>query len=475
MGEYHPEPYIPCMETHETVGRYCPITELHAGWRFSWLHMKVASNDFPEQFDPVPLDYMTGVAFYPSLVLLLTIIFFTVTFFYTFCCAKCSGRGRDEKVDKTVMRGPLVLLLIMLLMFTASSGIGGYAMNSGLDLAVVAFDGLVGEFDDLGAAGTELSEHTSDLTAAFDAYSAECPVVEPHKGDIATYSAAIDEFTQEATSFPELLDGANARFREYKVYGLFALGLPLVLVAVNILLTTLGCSTSFREAMCTCRGLIFLSNFFGMFTMLLLGCFCASEMGFSIFMSDFCVDPNVGMIRLADAFGTGFQVNVTEYYIMCQGDNPMEQLLGSASTALTQFKTDLEASTAACNTASAMTSYDALVATIDSSIASVDDLVSAASCEQLNPYIQDLTYSSFCERFVPGVAALSFSLLFTMFFLLPVVIVSRQFAERVVESEGDQMELVGVESSDGRKKKKKSKNGRGGGGNSDDDDYAVNY
>jgi hypothetical protein len=83
--------------------------------------------------------------------------------------------------------------------------------------------------------------------------------------------------------------------------------------------------------------------------------------------------------------------------------------------------------------------------------------------------VQDLTYSAFCERFVPGVAAMSFSLLLVMVFLLPVIITSRQFAERVVEQEqGDQMELVGAEQSDGDKKKKKGAAGKM-------DNYAVAY
>ena len=58
---------------------------------------------------------------------------------------------------------------------------------------------------------------------------------------------------------------------------------------------------------------------------------------------------------------------------------------------------------------------------------------------------RSLVYNSFCERFVPGVAAMSFSMLLTMVFLLPVIVVSRQFAERIAEDDnGDQMELVGV-------------------------------
>ena len=41
---------------------------------------------------------MSGVGFYPSLIVVMTIIFGLVTFFYTFCCAKCSGRAAKEKV-----------------------------------------------------------------------------------------------------------------------------------------------------------------------------------------------------------------------------------------------------------------------------------------------------------------------------------------------------------------------------------------
>jgi len=99
-------PYVPSLFTHvwQYVGDYCPTTELHSAPRFSWLHFNVASNDFPTDFDPMPLNYMAGVAFYPSLVLLMTVIFFIVTFFYTFCCGRCNGRGKEEKVDKVRAR-----------------------------------------------------------------------------------------------------------------------------------------------------------------------------------------------------------------------------------------------------------------------------------------------------------------------------------------------------------------------------------
>jgi len=353
----------------------------------------------------------------------------------------------------------------MLTLFAGSSIFGGVAVNTGLSLSVDSFDGLVTEFDGLAASGSALESYTASLTSAFDYYADECPVVAPYKSDIASYSEAISEFTTQATAFPELLDGANEKFSEYQKLGPALLALPLALVAVNLFLTTFGCSVSCRDAMCTCRGLIFLSNFFGMFTMLLLGLFAATEMGFGIFFSDLCIDPNQGMVNLAEAFGSGFQVNVTEYYILCKGENPMGGLLSTASTALEGFKADLEGSTAACPGATQY--YDTLVESIDASIGAVDEVVAAVSCEQLNPYIQDLTYSAFCERFVPGVAGMSFSLLFTMIFLLPVVITSRQFAERVAELEnGDQMELIGANRSD-----KAGKKGAAG----KMDKYAVSY
>jgi len=74
----------------------------------------------------------------------------------------------------------------------------------------------------------------------------------------------------------------------------------------------------------------------------------------------------------------------------------------------------------------------------------VASVVEDATCEALNPHIQDLVYSSYCERFVPGVSAMSFSLMFTMIFMFSVIITGRQFAERIAEEEGDEMELVGV-------------------------------
>jgi hypothetical protein len=193
--------------------------------------------------------------------------------------------------------------------------------------------------------------------------------------------------SDEAASFPSLLDKANERFKEYSQYAPAALGLPLVLVAANVLLTTFGCSTSFRNACCTCRGMIFLSNFFGVFSLLLLGIFCAAEMGFAIFFSDFCIDPNSGMIKLADYSGTGFQLNITEYYTVCEGENPMGALLGSATDALESFKGQLEA-TQADPSCAASGAYDGLIDSIDSSAASVQEVVAAVSCAELNPYVQ---------------------------------------------------------------------------------------
>lgn len=462
-GDYHPAPYVPCSETKEIVGDYCPITELHAVPRFSLMTFSTVSSDFPSTFDPVPEEYASGVAFYPSLVLLMSVIFSLLCFFYTCCCARCSGRGKDEKVDKVTKRGPLIALLITLVIFAGSSGVGGYAVQSGLGLAVEFFDEIVVTLDGLAENGQDLSSATEDLTSSLAAYAVECPAVAPYQSDIDEYAAAISEFTDEATDFPELLDGANEQFKTYSIYAPLALALPIGLVMVQVFLTTFGCSASCREAMCTCRCLIFLSNFLGMFTMLLLGLFCSLELGFGIFFSDFCIDPNAGMFTLAEAFGTGSQVNITEYYVLCEGSNPMGELLAEADNALSDFKTQLEATESVCGQSS---NYDSLVSAIDESQDSLASLMDDASCANLNPHVQDLVYSSYCERFVPGVAGMAFSMLFTMIFLLPVVITSRQFAERIVEEDnGDQMELVGV---DGNKRSDSAASGRL-------DKYAVNY
>jgi len=103
-------------------------------------------------------------------------------------------------------------------------------------------------------------------------------------------------------------------------------------------LTTLGCSTSFRKATCSCRGLIYISNLFGFLTIILLGIFAAAELGFGIFFSDFCINPNKNMVSLAVAYGTSTQVDITKYYTLCKGTNPMANKLNDADAALVTFK-----------------------------------------------------------------------------------------------------------------------------------------
>eukprot|EP00518_Triparma_eleuthera_P002723 CAMPEP_0182459320 /NCGR_PEP_ID=MMETSP1319-20130603/4473_1 /TAXON_ID=172717 /ORGANISM="Bolidomonas pacifica, Strain RCC208" /LENGTH=464 /DNA_ID=CAMNT_0024658211 /DNA_START=193 /DNA_END=1587 /DNA_ORIENTATION=+ len=439
---FHPPPYVPCEDVD--YGEYCPITELHLLPRYSLVSFSEVSGEFPTEFDPLPEEYMGGVAFYPSLILCMAFILSLVSFFYACCCAKCSGRGKDEKVDKVTKRTPLVVLLIFLVLFAGSSIVGGKSVTEGLELAVDDFADLTGEFDKLAQHGIDMNGATADLQTYFDEYAATCQAASSYSSEITEYTSAITEFTAEAEDFPELLDEANENFKEYYIYGAFALALPLVLVAANVFLTTFGCSASFRKAMCTCRCLLYISNFLGIFTMLLLGFFAAWELGFGIFFSDFCIDPNHNMVNMAEAFGTGFQVNATEYYILCEGENPMGDLLLDADSALQDFKSGLEQTitVAGCTQTAA---YDNLIGSIDTSKNLVESVIVDASCKNLNPYMQNLVYNSFCERFVPGVAAMSFSMLLTMVFLLPVVITSRQFAERIAEDDnGDQMELVGV-------------------------------
>ncbi|GMI12342.1 hypothetical protein TrVE_jg7512 [Triparma verrucosa] len=441
---FAPAPYIPCKD-NEISDQYCPITELNALPRYSWLTFSKVDSDFPTEFDPLPQEYMAGVGFYPSLIVVMAVIFGLITFFYSCCCAKCNGRGAKEKVDKVTKRGPLVVLLIFLCLFAGSSIVGGMSVQEGLSLAVGYFDELVDEFDELASSGSELNSAAQDIQQQFDEYASSCQAASSFADEISEYTSKITEFTADADTFPELLDGANESFQEYSIYAPIALGLPLILVFMNVFLTTFGCSTSCRKAMCTCRCLIYISNFLGIFSITLLGFFAAWEMGFGVFFSDFCINPNTNMVNMAEAFGTASQVNITEYFVLCDGPNPMGGLLVDADNALVAFKDGLESTVAAPINCAQTDAYDELISAIDVSRSAVDDLILGASCKNLNPHLQDLTYNSFCERFVPGVAAMSFSMLLTMVFLLPVVIVSRHFAERVVEEEnGDQMELVGV-------------------------------
>ena len=136
---FNPPPYIPCSD-NEISEDYCPITELNALPRFSFKTMSTVSSDFPTEFDPLPEEYMSGVAFYPSLILAMALIFSLIAFFYTFCCTRCSGRGKDEKVDKFTKRTPLVVLLLFLILFAGSSIVGGKSVTEGLELAVDYFE-----------------------------------------------------------------------------------------------------------------------------------------------------------------------------------------------------------------------------------------------------------------------------------------------------------------------------------------------
>jgi hypothetical protein len=268
--------------------------------------------------------------------------------------------------------------------------------------------------------------------------------------DIEVYSEAVTAFTDEARALPPFLDGINELFQEYGLYGAPALAVPLIFVFNNMFLTTLGCSTSFRKNACSCRHLIYISNVSGFVTVVLLGFFAAAELGFGIFFSDFCISPNKNMVSLASAYGTETQVEITKYYTLCEGVNPMEEKLAEADAALVTFKEQLHHTQVSICPQAGNDYYDALVAAIDESRAIIPGVVSDASCEMLNPHIQDLVYSSYCERFVPGVAAMSFSMLFTMAFMLSVIITGRQFAERIAEvDESDKMELVGVGSEHG--------------------------
>jgi hypothetical protein len=129
-------------------------------------------------------------------------------------------------------------------------------------------------------------------------------------------------------------------------------------------------------------------------------------MGFGVFFSDFCINPNTNMVNFAEAFGTASQVNITEYFVLCDGPNPMGGLLVDADNALVAFKDGLESTVAAPVNCAQTDAYDELISAIDVSRSAVDDLILGASCKNLNPHLQDLTYNSFCERFVPGVAAM---------------------------------------------------------------------
>ena len=106
---------------------------------------------------------MAGVGFYPSLIVVMAVIFGLITFFYSCCCAKCNGRGAKEKVDKVTKRGPLVVLLIFLCLFAGSSIVGGMSVQEGLSLAVGYFDELVDEFDELASSGSELNSAAQDI------------------------------------------------------------------------------------------------------------------------------------------------------------------------------------------------------------------------------------------------------------------------------------------------------------------------
>jgi len=90
--DYHPEKYVPCSETG-IESRYCPITELNMLPRINWLTFSKVSSDFPNEFDPIPQEYLAGVGFYPSIMVSVSVIFAVVTFFYgVCCCCRCSGR-----------------------------------------------------------------------------------------------------------------------------------------------------------------------------------------------------------------------------------------------------------------------------------------------------------------------------------------------------------------------------------------------
>ncbi|GMI12087.1 hypothetical protein TrRE_jg12834 [Triparma retinervis] len=451
MDEYHPQPYVPCSETGIEAA-YCPIIELHSLPRVDWLTFSTVPSDFPDEFEPIPRSYLSGVAFYPSIIVVLSVVFATVSFFFgVCCCCNCSGRGKEEKVDKVTKRTPLIILLVLLFLFAASSGVGGYSVFKGLDLAQGYFDDLVGSLDTLADDGADLGDQTDLLKTSFTNYITVCPLAETLQEDIDAYSEAVTAFTDEARALPPFLDGVNELFQEYGLYGAPALAVPLVFVLNNIFLTTLGCSTSFRKRACSCRRLIYISNLTGFITVVLLGLFAAAELGFGIFFSDFCIEPNRNMVSLASVYGTETQVDITKYYTLCEGVNPMEEKLDEADAALVTFRDQLHTHLHSLCPQDGNEFYDALIASIDESRSIIPGVVEDTSCEVLNPHIQDLVYSSYCERFVPGVAAMSFSMLFTMGFMLAVIVTGRQFAERIAEDEGsDKMELVGVGSENGR-------------------------
>lgn len=265
------------------------------------------------------------------------------------------------------------------------------------------------------------------------------------ESDIDEYSAAVTGFTDEAKALPPFLDGINEKFQEYGLYGAPALAVPLVFVLLHVFVTTLGCSTSFRKRACSCRRLIYCANFFAFFTVVLLGFFAAAELGFGIFFSDFCIEPNTNMVSLASAYGTETQMEITEYYTLCEGANPMAEKLDEADAALVTFKDQLDTHLHSMCPQEGNPNYDSLLSSIDESRNLIASVHTDTNCNVINPHIQDLVYSSYCERFVPGVAAMSFSMFITMIFMLSVIITGRQFAERIAESEeGDKMELVGV-------------------------------
>lgn len=454
VGDYEPSVYTPCEELLGHTAGYCPITSLHNVPRFSWLTFsRVDANEFPTALDPMPEDYVAGVLFYPSLILLLGLVFFCVALGYNTCCARCHGRARSESSgDKFTRRGPLAALLVALAVVALSSFAGLSHVTKGFELAADDYDETLDLAKEIRVDAKSLEARGEVLTDAFNTLvTNDCPDLEALRAGIAQYSTAVESFSNlTSTVEPMLRSAVPEDYREKAQLGSVFVGFPLAFVAVNIFLTTFGCSTSFRNASCcTCRWCIYLSNFIGLFSIALLSVFCAMEFGYAISTSDFCVDPQTNLERIAENFLPEEQVALVNYYLTCQEPSPLGDDVTSAQLSLIDLKSGLEvAQKQSCNWGN----YDPLYSAIDDTIAALGATKASVDCGEVNPLIAGAVYESFCSQLSPGVAFLGLSLLLTLCLLLPTVIVGRQFAERIgeIEGEGQTIELLdGVDRSKG--------------------------
>lgn len=374
---------------------------------------------YSSDFDVADDDYLKGLGFVAGIVIALAVflILIYIMFLCARCCCKCCKFSvedltqHEERCTPAQQRAVLVVWLLLTATMMCCSFIGRNQFVAGASDMADSAESLGDTFSALETQGDELATSSSDMNATLariDCYD------ESFVDDLDTYVSAFSDAIADLSKYWTGLDSKFYRVSDviaedgtkFIDYGIGAT------VAVVLVVCALGIFADVCSVCCVSSYVLFnVASFLGVVVCLFLAVLVAFELALSVGLSDFCVagvDASFTNLLKEQLNMEGENLNLVDYYIYCDGVNPLFSSLNSSIMQLeginTTVTTVLSTTIPPDDTPVCEPKIDVrgLGAISIETLGTLDDIQGTIGCSAINPVYQQLTYELLCVNVVDG-------------------------------------------------------------------------